>query len=209
MTDDRLRLLFFGKWSDKQWCLHNLSFYHMPKCSFAFAPGDMWYTCFILYGALLLGVDRLLEAAQYRRVHRARSSEIEKALWHLPIGSCIVETAIRNSPSRLANRNSLRVGDSQMPQAVAHHAAQHVSRRVVDIQVEGRGQDIANARHAQCTPSSVQVVAMRHRCLSSHATTGPSIVAIVIVPKALAAHVTSARVGERHESHSGESGRFI
>lgn len=96
-----------------------------------------------------------------------------------------------------------------MRQAVAHRAVRHASRRGEDIQVEGGGQDIANAKLAQCTLSSVPVVAMRRRSLSNHATTGPSIVAIVITRKVLAAHMTSASAGNRHESHTRESGRFL
>jgi hypothetical protein len=96
-----------------------------------------------------------------------------------------------------------------MRQAVAHHVVQHASKRVGDIRVAARGRGIANVKHAQCIQPPVQVVAMRHRCLSNHATAGPSIVTIVIKRKVLAARVTTARAGNPHESHSSESGRFF
>ena len=94
-----------------------------------------------------------------------------------------------------------------MRQAVAHHVVRHASKRVVGVVTRGRG--IRNAKPAQCTLPSVQIVAVRHRCLSNHVTAGLSIVTIVIKRKVLAAGATTARTGNPHESHSRESGSFF
>jgi len=77
------------------------------------------------------------------------------------------------------------------------------------MQIEGRGPGIANVSLAPCIPLPVPVVAMRHRFLSSRMMTGPFIVAIVIAHKVLADPTTSTRAGNRHESHSHQSGGLL
>ena len=55
------------------------------------------------------------------------------------------------------------------------------------------------AKHARCTLSRVRAVGMRHRCLSNHEGTSPSIAATVTRRKALAALMTADRAGKPDE----------
>jgi|SRR5579885_3320901 len=63
--------------------------------------------------------------------------------------------------------------------------------------------------HARCIPRPALVVAMRPRYLSSHAMTGPSIVAIASNRNAQAAPMSDDPAGSLHDRDFSKTGRFV